>query len=579
MFQSKALASKGVFISTAILSAVLCSCSGYGSGSNENDEMRELLEELDSSFEDSIDSSSSSDKRAIEESSSSTKSALEDLQFNSDVTEVSSIKDLSMCNDDSTVFVQETNSKYKCAYNHWFKLVSTMPQNCTQDQEPVYKNAPYTCKNGDWIEATQEDYDFGYCTEKTQGDTVQKNDTYYVCDDYTWKKATIEDVFGKCTEEKPSQQPKSFNNELYVCRDYKWIEATDTEKNYGVCTKSNEGTSVAIFVEAIYMWTHIVCKDYQWNTTNNPDDFFGICTAEREGEEQKTSADFGEATYKCKNNKWVMLSAVERENGECNEEKQGTMVSVDESPLANTTIIRHMMCDNGKWRYATPDEYYGPCTEDLQDTMYFINNTYACYDGEWIQIKQQGSSSYCTRSNEGEKYSYGNNYRYICHNYRWVPVDSIAYSLGLCTQDNLDSIGKRAKDSLSYQCRRLNDFYYWEKLTVEEETGIECTEKLQDQTLKGQICDRNRWREQSWFESLFAWCTKTYIGLLAKSTTSVDTYTYRCTSSGWDKITEDEFSTLECPEGTIDTPLLDEKSTTELTFRCHFGEIPPHAPY
>lgn len=576
MFQSKALASKGVFISTAILSAVLCSCSGYGSGSDENDEMRELLEELESSFNDSINSSSSSaDKSSIDESSSSTNSILNDLQLDSRVTEVESTKDLGLCEDDSTVFVHETSSEYKCAYNHWFKLVRTVSETCTQDQEPLYKSAPYICKNGEWIEATQEDYDFGYCTEKAQGDTAKKDDTYYVCDNYTWKKATIEDIFGKCTDENPTQQVKSFNDELYVCRNYKWSEATDTDKKYGVCTKSLEGTCVPIFVEAVYMWTHIVCKDYQWGNTSDPDDFFGICTAEREGEEKKTFVNLGESTYKCKNNKWVMLSAVERENGECNEEKQGTMVSVDESPLANTTIIRHMMCDNGKWRYATPEEYYGPCTEDLQDTMYFINNTYACYDGEWIQIKQQGSSSYCTRSNEGEKYSYGNNYRYICHNYRWVPVDSIAYSLGLCTQDNLDSIGKRAKDSLSYQCRQLGTIYHWEKLTVEEETGIECTEELQDQTLKGQICDRNRWREQKWFESLYSWCTKTYIGLLAHTTN----YTYRCESNGWEKITDDEFNTLECPEGTIDTPLLDEESTLSLSFRCHFGEIPPRASY
>lgn len=534
-------------ISLAVILAAGCiatitSCSGYSADYQEQDPYADLWDEESSSSYSSSYSRSSS--------SSYSSSSWEWDYYSDDTEDIVTVLDSSdfdlteKCANGLLVSTGTDSTTYRCSHNRWFEEVRTLPDSCTaaEEMKEVYKNAPYVCKAGEWVQLTTEEAAFGLCTKSLQGTTfTEDSSVYFTCDSLTWRLATDLESLGECTDSVATQLRK-MKDTSYVCRNKKWQVADTIEASWGLCTASRAGDTAYIHPTLICPMgvdcygsqdVYYVCKNNRWTKTTDLDEILGKCDSLRETDMEKAY----QAYKVCQNGKW--RNATENESlirKACTE-------SLQDSVYAQSTQS-HFICDKGDWRPATPEEYYGKCSEELQDVIYYDSTNYICNGSLWSELPDPPLSSmdYCTKKNAGSMYRTTTTPRayYHCQDYVWQKIDSLSYTYGICSKDSLGVRKIPHKDSLGYECKETAAGYSWTRLSINDYAA--CTAATQDSLLKGFVCDNGTWRLQTALEKSIGLCTTKNNGERKKSGTSY----YECSSGSWKAITEEQYSLGEC---------------------------------
>ena len=536
---------------------VVTSCSGYGAEYTDEKKYSDWFddEESSSSYAKSSSSSygkssSSSNKSSSSSSRYSSSSAYSSSSNYTDTTTVKTVTDLAdSCSDGEEKTVSADSSIYRCVYSTWFKILKNIPD-CTKknEAETFYKNDPYVCINSNWRVISEIEAKLGVCTKALSGTTKSTDNKNYVCDSTKWRLTTISEVKGECTSAK-NGTTASYNDTNFICRGTTWQKLTQIEQDSGVCSKDRFGE--VLRVKPLYSnrdTTYYKCDEYEWTTTTAAEDIIGKCDSTKTADSIYIVSS---VKYVCDNGTWRAPTSMEISYGFCNAKNQDSI-----KKSGSTKYI----CDKGTWRITNAEEYYGTCTDALQDTTYsYDSKLYACINKKWTVLPEPPLSTltYCTKKNQGSKTKTTSpKAYYICDNYQWQKIDSLSYTIGMC---NKDSVGVRKSN---YECRDKSGTYQWVKLTIAEQLGAECTALNDGELIQGYVCDSTKWRLQTTREkNIGETCSHSKIGTRADYAGE----SYTCQAKGWVSATEEMNSMGACSdEGRI-------LKNTSMTKVCYLG--------
>ena len=519
------------------LCAAFVACSGYGSDYNVEKEYGDLFDEYFSSSSYSK-YSSSSDKYSSSSSARYSSSEFEVILPSSssyfDTTNtVKTVADLDSCSDGEKKTVLADTSLYRCAFGVWFKELKNVPE-CTKknENETFYKNAAYVCINENWRELTAIEAKLGVCTKSLSGKTKVSDNKTYKCDTtLVWRSLTLAEATGECTSAN-NGKTTAYGDTSYICRGTSWQKMTQIELDSGVCNKDRQGELLR--VKPLYSYrdtTYYKCNNYEWKSTTAAEDIIGKCDSTKTADSIYRVAS---TNYVCDNGTWRAPTSMETSYGFCNAKNQDSI-----KKSGSTKYI----CDKGSWRITNAEEYYGACTDSLQDITYsYDSKLYACINKKWTVLPEPpvSSLSYCTKKNEGSKTKTTSpKAYYICDNYQWQKIDSLSYTIGMCIKD---SVGVRKSN---YECRDNSGTYQWVKLTIAEQLGAECTALNDGDLIQGYVCDSTKWRLQTTREkNIGETCTNSKIG----QNTDYAGESYTCQAKGWVSSTEEMSSMGACTD-------------------------------
>ena len=512
------------------LTVAFVGCSGYGSDYGK-DTYDDVFSDWYSSsdFWDSFYSSSSRNYSSSSDDDDYYSSATPLYYADTTVKKIADLPD--SCYENDEAYVEQEESVYRCVYGKWFLELYKTPK-CTEDNEwdTFFKNFLYVCQDEEWREMTEAEARLGFCTKEKQGKTATADGSTYKCDSLSWQKLSLQDVHGECSTGNLGDSI-SYGGTSYVCHKIGWTTLNSEEKEFGVCTKSRFGE-----VEVESSRYYYICSDYTWTSTTKPEDIIGKCDT------TKTDSIFriSSSSYVCEGGTWRSATSAEISYGICNAKRQDSI---------KTLSSYKYICDKGEWRLTTAQEYYGACTDSLQDITYsYDSKLYACYNHKWNVLPEPPVSgmSYCTKKNEGNKYKVSSSKTYYaCINYKWTTIDSLSYNYGLCIADSLSHRIFPNKDSLGYECKKTQDnTYQWVRMTIKEQFGLECNAATQDTMVVGQVCDNGTWRAYNSLEkTVNKFCTSKNLGEVLKSGTKY----YECKSTGWATATETDYILYNTP--------------------------------
>ena len=519
------------------LCAAFVACSGYGSDYNIEKEYGDLFDEYFSSSSYSK-YSSSSDKYSSSSSARYSSSEFEVILPSSssyfDTTNtVKTVADLDSCSDGEKKTVLADTSLYRCAFGVWFKELKNVPE-CTKknENETFYKNAAYVCINENWRELTAIEAKLGVCTKSLSGKTKVSDNKTYKCDTtLVWRSLTLAEATGECTSAN-NGKTTAYGDTSYICRGTSWQKMTQIELDSGVCNKDRQGELLR--VKPLYSYrdtTYYKCNNYEWKSTTAAEDIIGKCDSTKTADSIYRVAS---TNYVCDNGTWRSPTSMETSYGFCNAKNQDSI-----KKSGSTKYI----CDKGTWRITNAEEYYGACTDSLQDITYsYDSKLYACINKKWTVLPEPpvSSLSYCTKKNQGSKTKTTSpKAYYICNNYQWQKIDSLSYTIGMCIKD---SVGVRKSN---YECRDNSGTYQWVKLTIAEQLGAECTALNDGELIQGYVCDSTKWRLQTTREkNIGETCTNSKIG----QNTDYAGESYTCQAKGWVSSTEEMSSMGACTD-------------------------------
>lgn len=519
------------------LCAAFVACSGYGSDYNVEKEYGDLFDEYFSSSSYSK-YSSSSDKYSSSSSARYSSSEFEVILPSSssyfDTTNtVKTVADLDSCSDGEKKTVLADTSLYRCAFGVWFKELKNVPE-CTKknENETFYKNAAYVCINENWRELTAIEAKLGVCTKSLSGKTKVSDNKTYKCDTtLVWRSLTLAEATGECTSAN-NGKTTAYGDTSYICRGTSWQKMTQIELDSGVCNKDRQGELLR--VKPLYSYrdtTYYKCNNYEWKSTTAAEDIIGKCDSTKTADSIYRVAS---TNYVCDNGTWRSPTSMETSYGFCNAKNQDSI-----KKSGSTKYI----CDKGTWRITNAEEYYGACTDSLQDITYsYDSKLYACINKKWTVLPEPpvSSLSYCTKKNQGSKTKTTSpKAYYICDNYQWQKIDSLSYTIGMCIKD---SVGVRKSN---YECRDNSGTYQWVKLTIAEQLGAECTALNDGDLIQGYVCDSTKWRLQTTREkNIGETCTNSKIG----QNTDYAGESYTCQAKGWVSSTEEMSSMGACTD-------------------------------
>lgn len=518
-------------------SIIITACSGYGSDYNPEKEYEDLFDEYFSSSSYSKYSSSSekySSSSSARYSSSEFEVILPSSSSYFDTTNtVKTVDDLDSCTDGEKKTVLTDTSLYRCAFGVWFKELKSVPE-CTKknENETFYKNAAYVCINENWRELTAIEAKLGVCTKSLSGKTKVTDNKTYKCDtSLVWRSLTLAEATGECTTAN-NGKTTSYGDTSYICRGTSWQKMTQIELDSGVCNKERQGELLR--VKPLYSYrdtTYYKCNNYEWKSTIAAEDIIGKCDSTKTADSIYRVAS---TNYVCDNGTWRAPTTMETSYGFCNAKNQDSI-----KKSGSTKYI----CDKGTWRITNAEEYYGACTDSLEDITYsYDSKLYACINKKWTVLPEPpvSSLSYCTKKNQGTKTKTTSpKAYYICDNYQWQKIDSLSYTIGIC---NKDSVGVRKSN---YECRDKSGTYSWVKLTIAEQLGAECTALNDGDLNQGYVCDSTKWRLQTTREkNIGETCTNSKIG--EKVDYAGESYT--CQARGWVSFSEEMSSMGACTD-------------------------------
>ena len=520
------------------VSLVISACSGYGSEYNAEKDYSDLYDDYYTSSSSYSKYSSSSDKYSSSSSARYSSSEFEVILPSSssyfDTTNtVKTVDDLDSCTDGEKKTVLTDTSLYRCAFGVWFKELKSVPE-CTKknENETFYKNAAYVCINENWRELTAIEAKLGVCTKSLSGKTKVSDNKTYKCDtSLFWRSLTLAESTGECTTAN-NGKTTSYGDTSYICRGTSWQKMTQIELDSGVCNKERQGELLR--VKPLYSYrdtTYYKCNNYEWKSTIAAEDIIGKCDSTKTADSIYRVAS---TNYVCDNGTWRAPTSMETSYGFCNAKNQDSI-----KKSGSTKYI----CDKGTWRITNAEEYYGACTDSLEDITYsYDSKLYACINKKWTVLPEPpvSSLSYCTKKNQGTKTKTTSpKAYYICDNYQWQKIDSLSYTIGIC---NKDSVGVRKSN---YECRDKSGTYSWVKLTIAEQLGAECTALNDGDLNQGYVCDSTKWRLQTTREkNIGETCTNSKIG----QSTDYAGESYTCQARGWVSFSEEMSSLGACTD-------------------------------
>ena len=509
--------------------------------------------------------------------------------------------DTETSNSNDKFFVAEKKTNYTCKKGKWTKADNSYCPNSEDGRKYYYKDSLYIC-NGTWELATMDDLDepctktnartvqklngknyicennkwrlpnqteerIGFCTQKNTGtmdSLFTRTDTIaYYCDATGWRVAVITDYIGKCDSSK-FYSVKEFKNNSFVCRNKQWSKLDSVENKIGVCSPKVAGKidSIVTKKDSTRSVKIYYCDTTAWRAAT-ASDIHGKCDSTKY---YKTVKFEGES-YTCrKNNKWEILTKVEKELGLCTPNKKGILDTVDSKQF--------YYCDSTGWRSAVADDYLGVCdSANKYKTKFLWGDNYGCKKGpKWeyleypesdlgycvpefkgvIKIDQYATSYICdtkwrkatkeevlgdcTDENDGKTNWFKPNkkdIKYVCAWGTWRESSQFDDSLGICAKAQLKKIGKVG--SIEYICTKGG----WSIPTIILQYDSCTTERDNELvTFEGKryVCQDKRWKEVTGIEAKYGLCTASRENELVKDTSINYIYTYACTNNRWESV-------------------------------------------
>ena len=509
--------------------------------------------------------------------------------------------DTETSNSNDNFFVAEKKTNYTCKKGKWTKADNSYCPNSEDGRKYYYKDSLYIC-NGTWELATMDDLDepctktnartvqklngknyicennkwrlpnqteerIGFCTQKNTGtidSLFTRTDTIaYYCDATGWRVAVITDYIGKCDSSK-FYSVREFKNNSFVCRNKQWSKLDSVENKIGVCSPKVAGKidSIVTKKDSTRSVKIYYCDTTAWRAAT-ASDIHGKCDSTKY---YKTVKFEGES-YTCrKNNKWEIITKVEKELGLCTPNKKGILDTVDSKQF--------YYCDSTGWRSAVADDYLGVCdSANKYKTKFLWGDNYGCKKGpKWeyleypesdlgycvpefkgvIKIDQYATSYICdtkwrkatkeevlgdcTDGNDGKTNWFKPNKKdiiYVCAWGTWRESSQFDDSLGICAKAQLKKIGKVG--SIEYICTKGG----WSIPTIILQYDSCTTERDNELvTFEGKryVCQDKRWKEVTGIEAKYGLCTASRENELVKDTSINYIYTYACTNNRWESV-------------------------------------------
>lgn len=509
--------------------------------------------------------------------------------------------DTETLNSNDNFFVAEKKTNYTCKKGKWTKADNSYCPNSEDGRKYYYKDSLYIC-NGSWELATMDDLDdpctktnartvqklngknyicennkwrlpnqteerIGFCTQKNTGtmdSLFTRTDTIaYYCDATGWRVAVITDYIGKCDSSK-FYSVKEFKNNSFVCRNKQWSKLDSVENQIGVCSPKVAGKidSIVTKKDSTRNVKIYYCDTTAWRAAT-ASDIHGKCDSTKYYKTVKFSGD----SYSCRqNNKWEILTKVEKELGLCTPNKKGILDTVDSKQF--------YYCDSTGWRSAVADDYLGVCdSANKYKTKYLWGDNYGCKKGpkwEYLEYPEsdlgycvpefkgvikidQNATSYicdtkwrkatkeealgeCTDENDGKTNWFKpdkKDIKYICAWGSWRESRLMDDSLGICAKAQLKKSG--IYNSKEYICTKDG----WSVATLITKYDSCTTERDNELvTFEGKryVCQDKRWKEVTGIEAKYGLCTASRENELVKDTSINYIYTYACTNNRWESV-------------------------------------------
>ena len=475
------------------------------------------------------------------------------------------------------------DSLYICNSTWELATMNDLDEPCTKTNARTVQKLNgknYICENNKWRLPNKTEEKIGFCTPQNTGtldSILTKSDTsVYYCDATGWRKAVITDFIGKCDSSK-YYVVKEYNDDSYVCRTTKqWSKLDSVENKIGVCTPKLAGKmdSVIMKKDSTRNVKIYYCDTTAWRAAT-ASDIHGKCDSTKY---YKTVKFEGES-YTCrKNNKWEILTKVEKELGLCTPNKKGILDTVDSKQF--------YYCDSTGWRNAVADDYLGVCdSANKYKIKYFWGSHYGCKNGpkwEYLEYPEsdlgycvpefkgvvkidQNATSYicdtkwrkatkeealgdCTDENDGKTNWFKpdkKDIKYICAWGSWRENRLMDDSLGICAKAQLKKSG--IYNSKEYIC--TNDGWSVATLITKYDS---CTVERDNElvTFEGEryVCQDKRWVKVTGIEAKYGLCTANRENELVKDTSINDIYTYACVNNRWKSVSGVEAEYGICTE-------------------------------
>ncbi len=188
---------------------------------------------------------------------------------------------------------------YVCTKLGWWTVVTNFDDDsCTAAREgeiKVYHSDNYVCRDGGWIEVTNEILVFGRCSANRENEILKYDNFNYICRDKKWIKVTgASTLYGECTTER-EEEVVLYNDKNYMCHNKLWRDVSQIEAKLGLCNFDRDGKLVKLD-DKTYL-----CSDDRWSSVTGFFAEYGKCKWDREG----FSVRYEGVLYVCKSDRWI----------------------------------------------------------------------------------------------------------------------------------------------------------------------------------------------------------------------------------------------------------------------------------
>lgn len=326
---------------------------------------------------------------------------------------------------------------------------------CTEKLEGTilaYNFTNYACVNGNWRTLNAYEDKIGVCSSANEGDVKKIDYRPYLCSKGAWTYYTIIDAYDSCTTERAGETVK-FNGEDFICHSKRWQYFSDLEKQLGVCNPTRNG-EISPEIDGDYYQ----CKKTLWVSVGIAG-VLGSCSSTNKFTEEKV----GDKSYFCAGKNWYPMTALEKNQGLCTDERVGETVVYGDHKYG---------CSYDS--YAHSSEYYWSKYNRIDSLGGFCDGTTL----KWIRV--DGIDYACTDS------------------YRFWRIDKDFFRMWpSCRSEYYGKIvGYEGREFYcgSGVTSQSSDYYDWHLMTAVDSTDAG-------------VCDKTRYKETMTFEGEKYMCT------------------------------------------------------------------------
>ncbi|WP_163438637.1 FISUMP domain-containing protein [Fibrobacter succinogenes] len=351
----------------------------------------------------------------------------------------------------------------------------------------VSERTNYRCLGTRWEDDFSES-----CNHVVKNTAVTINDTMYICKYNSWQVADVSDARESCTAANDSTT-MLFNGERYACEDGSWREFSDIEDRLGYCRGKLKGTfgTIKTKVDSTTKTKEYFCSDEGWRVAEMTD-HVGECDSSR----VYSTINYHDVDYVCRNNRWNLLSSLEKELGICIPQRQGIIDSTESG--------YSYICDSADWRSTVLSDFIGMCDSARIDS-----------------VARHGGKGYLCKSNG------------------WSQLSSLENEIGVCTKGKVSGLAKTG-EGVDYVCTTSG----WTR-AVPADIGGACDSTKQYKTVKvsgtSYYCNGTSWSTMSSIDAQLGFCTEKIQGKIDSTGEGSSVVRYSCESTGWKKMTALEF--------------------------------------